>query len=663
MLLAALALAAAIHWVPASPAAPQSALPASATDAGGGAGLEAAFDPAPATSPAAGEVSAKATRELLRTTVPPARNEADVRWRFEQACGTPQAPAIPYRPQVTPGETRTFNVLDEPNHRYFQVRATLRQASEHLLLYIQDGISVNQEALAATAAVFEERTYPTLRRYFGALSEEPQITVFNGRVPGVGGYFSASDLYPRAVNDYSNERVMVYMSTDAARPGTPNYDGILAHEVQHFIHWALHPQQDSWVNEGASELAMALTGYDQSQVARSFLNNPQTQLNAWSEPAQSTPHYGAGYAFLEYFAQRFGGYDSIAALITTPGTSTNTFEQYLARRGARFDDLFRDFVIANLLNDRAIADGRYGYEKLPGIRARVQQSLPAVRGTSVFSAELARPYSTRYVEITPPAAPAPPGQGSTLELRFGGAAHAGLFSRDARGGQAQWWGHATDEMEATLTREFDLRGVTSATLSFSLWYETEQDYDYAGVAASTDGGCTWQTLAGNYTTNNDPLGQNLGHGYTGRSGGGEQPAWVQEEMDLSRFAGQQVQLRFYNLTDQSYHLSGVAVDDIAIPEIGFLDDGESDRGWELRGFLRAANAAAVDWAVQVVAYGDGVPQVLPLTTMPETDGAPATGRLDIPGFGPEVRRVVVAISPMVPVTLIPVEYRLEASLR
>jgi len=165
-------------------------------------------------------------------------------------------------------------------------------------------------------------------------------------------------------------------------------------------------------------------------------------------------------------------------------------------------------------------------------------------------------------------------------------------------------------MESTLTREFDLTAVDHATLTFSTWYDTERDYDYAGVAVSTDNGCTWQTLAGQHTTDANPLGQNLGNGFTGHSGGGDAPAWVDESMDLTPYAGKQVLVRFFNLTDQSYHGSGLAIDDVAIPEIGFADDAESDLGWEANGFLRSVNAAALDWAVQAIAFTNAGPQVL-----------------------------------------------------
>jgi hypothetical protein len=165
-----------------------------------------------------------------------------------------------------------------------------------------------------------------------------------------------------------------------------------------------------------------------------------------------------------------------------------TFESYLARRraGLRFDDLFRDFVLANLVNDRTVGDGRYGYERL-ALRARAQESYA---GFPVTSQGQVRPYSTRYVELLPGR------QGGDLDLRFTGASETRLYAETPPSGRAQWWGYASDEMATTLTRAVDLTGVEKATLRFAAWFNLERDYDYAGVAVSTDDGCTWRTVQG-----------------------------------------------------------------------------------------------------------------------------------------------------------------------
>ena len=56
--------------------------------------------------------------------------------------------------------------------------------------------------------------------------------------------------------------------------------------------------------------------------------------------------------------------------------------------------------------------------------------------------------------------------------------------------------------------------------------------DYGYVAASTDDGRSWTTLAGQSTSAGDPTGSNYGVGFTGKSGGSA--AWIDESVDLTR---------------------------------------------------------------------------------------------------------------------------------
>jgi len=121
---------------------------------------------------------------------------------------------------------------------------------------------------------------------------------------------------------------------------------------------------------------------------------------------------------------------------------------------------------------------------------------------------------------------------------------------------------------------------------------------------STDGK-QWETLPGQSTTNDDPNGANFSDGYTAKSG---VPAtdkksaakWIQEQIDLSKYAGQKVQIRFEYVTDAGVTHAGFFVDDIAIPEINYRYDGRvRRRRLQARGFIRHANLAE-QWLVQLI---------------------------------------------------------------
>src|SRR5260221_11196284 len=106
------------------------------------------------------------------------------------------------------------------------------------------------------------------------------------------------------------------------------------------------------------------------------------------------------------------------------------------------------------------------------------------------------------------------------------------------------------------------------------------------------------------TTADDPNGNNLGNGMTGKSGGGAKPVWVKQTADLSAYAGKKVQLRFEYVTDAALDFDGFALDDISIPEIGFTDDVEkADNGWTANGFIRSSNVVAQRYVVQAIHFG------------------------------------------------------------
>jgi len=111
-------------------------------------------------------------------------------------------------------------------------------------------------------------------------------------------------------------------------------------------------------------------------------------------------------------------------------------------------------------------------------------------------------------------------------------------------------------------------------------------------------------------------------------------------------------VRFEHITDDAFNLAGITLDNIRVPEIGFVD-GPAARGWQTHGWVRVANLLPAHWLVQLVLYTRRGVQVrqMPLS-------ATADGQATIGGMGGDVQRVVVAISPTAPQTTIPSSYTL-----
>jgi hypothetical protein len=221
---------------------------------------------------------------------------------------------------------------------------------------------------------------------------------------------------------------------------------------------------------------------------------------------------------------------------------------------------------------------------------------------------------------------------------FDGDEAVKAIPNEPHSGRGQWWSGRGDAIDSTLTGEFDLTGLESATLTFWTWYDLEEQWDYAYVMASSDGGSNWQILRGHQTSDENPLGLAYGPAYTGKSGGGDSPAWVEESIDLSPFAGQKILLRFEYITDEGINLDGWAIDDIAIPELAFFDDAEGERSWQAQGFQRLTAPLPQRFIVQVIEMGEttSVP-TLPLD-------AANRGEVRLSGFGSTLDKAVIVVA-------------------
>ncbi|MFH1722954.1 MAG: lamin tail domain-containing protein [Candidatus Altiarchaeota archaeon] len=138
--------------------------------------------------------------------------------------------------------------------------------------------------------------------------------------------------------------------------------GTVAHEFQHLIHWYYDSTEDDWVNEGLSDYSYQVNGYgDPYYHLLYFENNPDTNLILWSGSLQD---YGASYLFFLYLAEQYGGNNTIKQIVDDSLDGIDGVNSALSAQGysETFEDVFKDWVVANILDDTSISDGRYGYE-------------------------------------------------------------------------------------------------------------------------------------------------------------------------------------------------------------------------------------------------------------------------------------------------------------
>ncbi len=584
--------------------------------------------------------------ELKRT--PPSRDLFSLRRRLNGVLlqSLPQREPSSEPAPMQPGDRRQFWILDSPKKAYFQIWAVLKYATPDIYFFVQDSYDFPDEDIQRAATDLSIRTVPGTRKYFGSewtpgIDGDPHIVVLNASIPGAPGYFYSSDEYPSQIVPYSNEHEMIYVNLRYNTPSSGGFYSTFAHEFQHMIHWNNDPSEDAWVNEGLSELASRLAGHS-VDTAAVFASLPDTQLNAWDQDsAKALPHYGASYAFFSYLAEHYGGYEGLKDLVKEKKHGIAGVEEFLRSRGysATFEDVFKDWVVANFLDDPNLEQGRYGYKDLDlKINPQNLGALPFRSSTNVHQ------YASRYLEL-------PAGTGD-LDVAFAGTPQTKLVPNEPHSGKGQWWSNRGDVMDATLTREFDLTGVDRATLKAWLWYDIEEDFDYAYAESSTDGGQTWTILPGKHTTTSNPNGSSFGPAYTGRSGDGSSPQWVQEEFDLTPNAGKRTLVRFEYVTDDSGNGVGFVLDDVSIPELGYAYDAETDGGWLADGFVRSENYVPQNYIIQLVERGQRT-TVKSLPLDPEQKGHWRLRRADLAG-----RTAFLIISATAPATTQPATYEL-----
>jgi hypothetical protein len=249
-----------------------------------------------------------------------------------------------------------------------------------------------------------------------------------------------------------------------------------------------------------------------------------------------------------------------------------------------------DWAAALYLMDESIGDGRYTYHNY--------SDAPQTEATEVIQncqqpplSRQVNQYGIDYISIS---------CSGDFTLQFGGSTVTRLLPTDVHSGKYAFWSNQGDESNMTLTREFDFTSTTGPIeLSYWTWYEIEEDWDYLHVEASTDGE-TWEILTTPSGTDTNPSGNSYGWGYTGSTGD-----WIEERVDLSRFAGQKVQIRFDYVTDAAVHEEGFLIDDIRIEAINYQEDFEAgDGGWEAAGFVRIDNTLPQTYRLTLITKGD-----------------------------------------------------------
>jgi hypothetical protein len=544
----------------------------------------------------------------LSRTVIPDNDLYDLACRLENVCNVPHilpAPSTPFRV----GDQQQFWVSNVDTNQNFRIDATLKYITPHSYFWAQNSIDLNPADMQGLMDTFENKIYPTDREFFGSewtpgVDNDPHVYVVYTRGTGASnaGYFSTPDEYNPLVHKYSNGHEMFVFNADNVALGDQYTYGTLAHEFQHMIHWNLDRNEDTWMNEGFSVLAEYLNGYP-AYFDHDYISNPDLNLTDWfPDPGLNGPHYGESYLFLTYFLDRFGD-KATQALVRDQENGLTSVDDTLRSLNitdketgqlVTADDVILDWMVTMYLKDGSVSDGRYVYHNYKDSpQASITEKIKTCSQPQLNRS--VNQYGVDYIEIACP--------GDHI-LAFQGSTVTRLLPTDVHSGKYAFWSNNGDESDITLTREFDFSKVSGPfDFSYWTWYDLEAGYDYLYLEASTDG-THWDIVKTPSCTDRDTSGNAYGCGYTAKSGGSDTATWINEKVDLSKFSGRKVQLRFEYITDAAVEGDGMLLDDVSIDAINYRSDFEvDDGGWKPDGFARVENTLPQTYRLALILKG------------------------------------------------------------
>ena len=488
------------------------------------------------------------------------------------------------------GNKQLFWLVDLAETKTYQSAFTLKLITPHANWYVEDGLDLNASKLSLAATHFEKDIYPVMTRVFGnewipGIDDDRRLNILNAKLNGVAGYFNSTDEYPAALRPMSNQREIIYINALKIPPGSMSYDLVLAHELQHAIHWNADSSEDSWINEGLSELSSSIALGSTLSIQRFLLEAPVSLTNWPTSSIGTLNHYGAASLFMHFLTEHYSGRDDLRDFLSQPEDGINGINAYLKQLGfeARFDDIFKEWGSANILDNHLDTEDEYkGYQDLE-IQASVTQRLT---GLSEKVSNMPQ-YAIEYTELKPIARPS--------RLTFHGDTKTRLLPVDV-GARGCWWSNAGDSINSTLSRQVHLPSNLEAVFEYEIWFDVEEHWDYVYIEVSVDGGENWKILNSLHTATENPFGNGFGPGYTGESKG-----WLKDSIDLTPFSGKNLWVRFQNITDSAINAAGACFRNLSIPEIGVVD---GDSGWDPRGFVFIDNAVRQDFQVQLITVGD-----------------------------------------------------------
>ncbi|MDZ7288526.1 MAG: T9SS type A sorting domain-containing protein [candidate division KSB1 bacterium] len=282
------------------------------------------------------------------------------------------------------GDTNQWYAYDQTTSQYYLVPSTCRAVGTNCYIFVENalwGSSVNQRAVDSVRVAFDQHTpanskkgvYQMVVETFGDppnVDNDPRIIILILDIrdgwEGTGGWVAGRfDPRNETTLPNSNRAEIYYLDANPTElndsEGLAEAMSVTAHEFQHMVHWNYDQSEIRFMNEGCSLVAEVHCGFP-IFAQYYYVNETNHYLLDWrSDITEALGDYSRAARFMTYVRDQVG-IGVFKHIVASKATAIAGFDDGLQKFGStlRFNDIFRNWVVANILDDRTL-NPAYGY--------------------------------------------------------------------------------------------------------------------------------------------------------------------------------------------------------------------------------------------------------------------------------------------------------------
>ena len=309
--------------------------------------------------------------------------------------------------QIQVGSIKDFYIHIPEN----KIQATCIAIGKNVYLYVENSVKnlITDLEAAEIVTEFHEKIYPKIHQWIGeeprpGLDRDSRFTLLlhdvgnNKSARDYGGYFSSADQNPLDPNSNRGEILFMDIYTYRQR-GKRTFYTSLAHEITHLVNWYQNGghTDEIWLEEGMASFAeWAIYGNVHTIFVNGYLKDPTVSL---TEANTQNVLYGAGFMFLLYAYENYGGREFIKELVRQDQLGMAGVEATLEmlKREKKAIDIFQNWLVANLFNDQS-KGALFGYRHLPA-RYKVTAPISEVKTYPTEGVSSVKSFGVSYMQL------------------------------------------------------------------------------------------------------------------------------------------------------------------------------------------------------------------------------------------------------------------------